>query len=205
VRKVRAAFAEKGVANELVAVDVFNLPPDFQAMSPLRRIPVLEFADIESRAPLADSSAIVVYLEAAHPEPPLFPKDPYDRGRGVWIEEYADTVLAFQLGMGVMRPLLGYRSGTPLDHAKLDEAIRNRLPPLFSYLDGALGNAQWYAGSAYSIADLAVAAQLSGLLLVDRLDILDPYPSLRRLLEQARSRPAFASVIAEALAGLSVS
>jgi glutathione S-transferase len=128
--------------------------------------------------------------------------DPYDRGRAAWIEEYADTVLAYQLGMGVMRPLLGARSGAPVDQAKLDEALGRRLPPLLAYLDGALGEAQWYAGGAYSIADLAVAAQLSGLVLVDRLDILDPYPNLGRLLDQARQRPAFALAVVEAMAAL---
>jgi glutathione S-transferase len=203
VRKVCAAFAEKGVAIELVAIDVFNPPADFQIMSPLRRIPVLEFADGSGRAPLADSSAIVAYLEAAHPEPALFPADPYQRGRAVWIEEYADTVLAYQLGMGVMRPLLGARSGAPVDQAKLDEALGKRLPPLFSYLDGALGEAPWYAGPEYSIADLAVAAQLSGLVLVDRLDVLDPYRNLARLLDQSRERPAFASVVTQATIALS--
>ncbi len=205
VRKVRAAFAEKGLTTELVAMDVFNPPPDFEAMSPLRRIPVLEFADGSGRAPLADSSAIVAYLEAAHPEPALFPPDPYERGRAVWIEEYADTVLAYQLGMGVMRPLLGARSGAAVDQARLDEALGKRLPPLLGYLDGALGEAQWFAGPAYSIADLAVAAQLSGLVLVDRLDILDPYGNLARLLGQARRRPAFAAAVAEAMAALPAS
>ena len=202
MRKVRAAFAEKGVANELVPVDIFDPPPDFQTISPLRRIPVLEFVGGPERAPLADSSAIVVYLEAAHPEPSLFPADPYDRGRAVWIEEYADTVLAYQLGIGVMRPLLGARSGAPVDQAKLDEALGKRLPPLLGYLNGALGDAEWYAGPAYSIADLAVAAQMSGLVLVDCLDILDSYPNLARLLDQARRRPAFAAAVEEALAVL---
>jgi glutathione S-transferase len=202
VRKVRMAFAEKEVANELVPVDLFNPPPDFQAISPLRRIPVLEFVDGSGRAPLADSSAIVVYLEGAHPQPPLFPADPYEKGRAVWIEEYADTVLAYQLGMGVMRPLLGARSGTPVDQVRLSEALGKRLPPLLGYLNDALGKGEWYAGPTWSIADLAVAAQLSGLLLVDRLDILVPYPNLARLLEQASGRAAFASVMAEARAAL---
>ena len=202
VRKVRAAFAEKGVASELVPVDIFNPPADFEKISPLRRIPVLEFADGSGRAPLADSSAILAYLEAAHPAPPLFPDDAYERGRAVWIEEYADTVLAYQLGMGVMRPLLGARSGAPVDEARLDEALTRRLPPLFDYLDTALGDANWYAGGAWSIADLSVAAQLSGLVLVDRRDILDPYPSLARLLAQALDHAPFASVIDEAVAAL---
>jgi glutathione S-transferase len=202
VRKVLAAFAEKGVQTELIAVDIFNPPAGFETISPLRRIPVLEFADGSGHAPLADSSAIVTWLEAAFPAPPLFPADAYDRGRAVWIEEYADTVLAYQLGMGVMRPLLGARSGAPVDQARLDEALGKRLPPLFGYLDGALGAAQWYVGGAWSLADLSVAAQLSGLVLVDRRDILAPWPALARVLDQAMERPAFASVVNAAVAAL---
>ena len=203
VRKVRAAFAEKGVANVLAPVDIFDPPPNFERISPLRRIPVLEFVgDGAGRAPLADSSAILVWLEAAHPEPALFPADPYERGRAAWIEEYADTVLAYQLGMGVMRPLLAARGGAAVDQAKLDEALGRRLPPLLGYLDGALGQAPWYCGGAWSLADLAVAAQLSGLVLVDRLDALSPYPALARLLGQALDRPAFAGAVNEALAAL---
>ncbi len=200
VRKVRAAFNEKTVESQLAPLDIFNPPSGFERLSPLRRIPVLEFVDDSGRGPLADSSAIVAYLEAAYPAPPLFPSDPYQRGRAVWIEEYADTVLAYQLGMGVMRPLLGARGGADVDETKLAEAIEQKLPPLLSYLDGALGAARWFVGEAYTIADLAVAAQLSGLVLVDRLDILAPYPGLARLLAQARERPAFAAAVDEALA-----
>lgn len=202
VRKVRAAFAEKGVANELVPLDIFHPPADFEVLSPLRRIPVLEFIPGEERAPLPDSSAILAYLEAAHPHPALFPADPYDRGRSAWIEEYSDTVLAYQLGMGVMRPLLAARSGVVVDDAKLDEALGKRLPPLFSYLNRTLGAAKWFAGSNYSIADLAVGAQLSGLMLVDRLDILEPYANLARLLCQLADRAPFATVVSEAKAAL---
>ena len=199
VRKVRAAFGEKGVANDLNPVDIFNPPEGFELLSPLRRIPVLEFIDDSGRGPLADSSAILTYLEAAYPTPRLFPENAYDRGRAVWIEEYADTVLAYQLGMGVMRPLLAARTGVAPDAAKLAEALQKRLPPLFGYLNGARGDSKWFAGGEYSIADLAVAAQLSGLVLVDRLDVLDPYPNLARLLTQARERPAFEAAITEAM------
>ena len=196
VRKVRAAFAEKGVACELRPVDVFNPPEGFERLSPLRRIPVLEFGD--GREPLADSSAICAYLEALQPEPPLYPRDPHATGRAVWIEEYADTVVAYQLGMGVMRPMLAARApGEPRDDAKIEEAVTKRLAPLLGYLEGALGEHDWFAGGVFSIADLAVAAQLSGLVLVDRLDILDGYPGLAGLLQRCLQRPSLAWAVAD--------
>ena len=42
---------------------------------------------------VADSSAIVHYLEAKYPEPALIPSEPRARGQVIWFEEYADTTL----------------------------------------------------------------------------------------------------------------
>src|SRR3546814_9788197 len=43
---------------------------------------------------LADSSAIIQYVEAKYPEPVLIPADPEERGRVIWWEEFGDTVFA---------------------------------------------------------------------------------------------------------------
>jgi len=56
-------------------------------LSPLRRIPVL----IDDRVRLTDSTVICEYLEDRHPQPALFPRDPAQRARARWLEEFADT------------------------------------------------------------------------------------------------------------------
>src|SRR6185312_9291976 len=63
VRKVRDLLAEKGVEYTLEAVNPFSPPPDFLAISPLKRIPVLRDTDRPEPNTLPDSSIICDYLE----------------------------------------------------------------------------------------------------------------------------------------------
>jgi len=41
---------------------------------------------------------ICAYLERTHPNPPLYPSDPYDYARALWFEEYADGGLVTVIG-----------------------------------------------------------------------------------------------------------
>ena len=78
VRKVIAFAAEKGIEIELKPPgDAPGQPsPDFLAASPLRKMPALK----DGAFTLADSSAIIHYFEAKHPQPPLIPLDAEVRG-----------------------------------------------------------------------------------------------------------------------------
>src|SRR5262245_62069849 len=87
VRKVRVVLAEKQVPYELVPANPFEKSPAFLARSPLGRIPALE--DEQGRS-LAASWVVSEYLEELFPNPALFPRDPYERARVRWFDEYAD-------------------------------------------------------------------------------------------------------------------
>ena len=89
VRKVLAFAHEKGIELELKQVGLGSTDPDFLAASPFRKIPALADGDYR----LADSSAIIQYLEALHPSPEMIPADPKLRGRVIWFDEFADTIL----------------------------------------------------------------------------------------------------------------
>ena len=74
--KVKLALLEKGVpfAEERVgAAGVGAHGGDALRDSPLGKIPFLR----TPHGPLCESQAILEYIEAAFPEPPLLPKDPY--------------------------------------------------------------------------------------------------------------------------------
>ena len=90
VRKVRVVLAEKRVTYELEPIVPVNVPSEYRQISPLGKVPAFRDGD---RA-LADSSVICAYLERTHPEPPLYPPDPYVHARALWFEEYGDTALA---------------------------------------------------------------------------------------------------------------
>ena len=89
VRKVLACASEKGVEVDLRRVGVADQNPEFRAASPFGKMPALVDGDYT----LADSSAIVHYLEAKFPDPALIPADPRLRGTTVWFDEFADTIL----------------------------------------------------------------------------------------------------------------
>jgi glutathione S-transferase len=89
VRKVMVFAAEKGLALENKAAPPGPKTPEFLAISPFGKIPAFEDGDYQ----LCDSSAIVHYLEAKHPEHRLIPTDPRALGRAIWFDEYADTIM----------------------------------------------------------------------------------------------------------------
>ncbi len=89
VRKVVVAVNEKGLAAEVVPSNPSQPDDEFAAVSPFHKIPAFRDGDFT----LADSTAIVTYLEAKYPEPPLLPAAPEARAKAIWFEEVADTVL----------------------------------------------------------------------------------------------------------------
>jgi len=76
--RARIALNLKGIAYETVSVHLVkdgghNYRPEFRAINPQMRVPVL-VTDQGDR--LIQSLAIIEYLDETHPEPPLLPKDP---------------------------------------------------------------------------------------------------------------------------------
>ena len=87
VRKVLVCLDLKGVPYEIDPIVPFFGSDEFSRISPVRRIPVL----IDERVTLPDSSAICEYLDEQHPGHPLLPREPAQRARARWLEEFADT------------------------------------------------------------------------------------------------------------------
>ncbi|MDH4172511.1 MAG: maleylacetoacetate isomerase, partial [Betaproteobacteria bacterium] len=78
--RVRIALNLKGLAYEPAFVHLAkgeHLQPAYAAINPQGLLPVLEVDGVL----LAQSIAIMEYLEEAHPQPPLLPKEPLARGR----------------------------------------------------------------------------------------------------------------------------
>lgn len=158
VRKVLAFAAEKGIELELRPTgDAPGQPsPEFVAASPLRKMPALR----DGAFTLADSSAIVQYLEARQPEPALIPREAEQRGKVIWFEEYADTVLiacgAKMFFNRIVAPLFFKRPGD-LDAA--DKAERDEFPPILDYLQTVVPDAGGFlVGDQLTLADIAIAS-----------------------------------------------
>lgn len=197
-RKVRVVLAEKGLDYTLVPINIFAPPPDFAEISPLKRIPVLRDDTAGPDATLADSSAIVAYLERIAPNPALLPSMDWDYARALWFEEYGDSELAYNVGMDVFRPRVVSRfMGKPTDEAMVDIALTQKLPRYFAYLDKALEGRDYLVGDKLSIADIAIATHFVNLRHARAIDAIAPYANLSAFVARLHTRASFAAVITE--------
>ena len=76
--RVRIALALKGLQYEYVAVDIrkrAHQAPEYAQLNPQRLLPMLEADGV----PLAQTLAIVEWLNETVPSPPLLPADPFER------------------------------------------------------------------------------------------------------------------------------
>jgi glutathione S-transferase len=161
VRKVLAFAAEKSIQLDVKPVGPGDRNPEFRAASPFGKMPALLDGDFR----LADSSAIVHYLEAKHPEPALIPSDPRLRGKAIWFDEFADTILT---GCGakmffnrVVAPRFLNRPG---DETAAATAERDELPPILDYLETVVPDGDGYlVGDSLTLADIAVASPFANL------------------------------------------
>jgi glutathione S-transferase len=192
VRKVALVCEVKGIDYEVVPFRGRDGHyPEFQAASPLLKIPAID----DDGFTLADSSAIVHYLEAKHPAPPVIPADPQLRGRVIWFEELMDSELAVA-GLKVLfnrfvSPVLFKRPGNE-EIAAQGEA---ELPRGLDYLEQAVPDAGWLVGDDFTLADISAASILRTLVQVD----LGPSESRPRTLawyRRVQAHPAWAAVAA---------
>ena len=170
VRKVDAVLREKGVEFELESVNIMPMPDWFKAISPARRIPVLRDTSVGEEGPtgtIPDSSAISAFIERKHPEPALYPSEPYAYGRALWYEEFADSELMTTIGMGIFRPIQFARfQGKEPDVATAKKTYAEKLPPRVDYFEGELEGRTFLVDDTLSIADIALACMLTHLVLV---------------------------------------
>ncbi len=155
VRKVLACLAIKGVAFEVDPITPFFGNDEFEALSPLRRIPVL----IDGDFAISDSSVICAYIEESYPGPPLLPADPRDRARARWLEEYADTRLGELIIWSlfyqkIVRPLVW---GEEPDEERVADAVERGIPEALDYLEGQAPADDFLFGTI-GVADIAVAS-----------------------------------------------
>jgi glutathione S-transferase len=198
VRKIRVVLAEKGVEYQLDQVSPFSPPPNFREISPLGRIPVLRDGDLPEPNTFADSSIIADYLEHKIPTPPLYPRDPVLRARALWFEEYADTALGQACGPGVFfeRVVKKMLRKEP-DEALVAATLKDKIPPVFDYLEKELGSNSFLVGNAFSIADIAVATHLVNFQHAGEKVDANRWPNLARYIRAMHARASFNALIDE--------
>ena len=186
--RVKIALAEKGLSWEGMRIRLANKEQksaDFLRLNPYGKIPVL----VEDGKVLFESCIINEYLDEKYPNPPLMPKDPYLRGRGRILVDYA---LNF-----AHEPYWALRGAMFKPEAARDTTIveekRRILTDLLRYLEAALGDQSFFLGDL-SLTDIAI---LPRLLRMESYGAL-PSPSLPRLgawLKRMKERPSVQGIL----------
>src|SRR5579863_370514 len=142
-RKVRMVLEYKGIECEMVErCYSLDRKPDLREASERAEVPVLVLDD--GRA-IADSTIICEYLEDAHPQPPVFPLDPFERARMRAIDDLCDRTFD--------ATVFGYFLGVVRSAAPESKAMRARL-------ENELEGRDYFCGAALSLADLAAICHL---------------------------------------------
>lgn len=199
-RKVRVALAEKKLDFEPQAEKFWEKRPDFLALNPAGTVPVLVE---EGGTALADSSAIVEYLDEVHREPPLLPSEPLARAEVRRLVGWFDT----KFNAEVTQALVGEKVFKRLSTAQSEpdsRAIRAGYAAIHKHLDYVAWLTErrtWLAGSSYSLADVAAAAHIS---CVDYVGDVpwDQHPGAKDWYARVKSRPAFRALLSDHLPGV---
>jgi glutathione S-transferase len=194
VRKVLIAAAEKGItienrpANPRTSDD-----PDFLQASPFRKIPALKDGDYT----LSDSTAIIAYMEAKHPSPALYPQEARARGKAIWFEELADTILATANSKIFFNRIVAPRFlNIPCNEVEATEAQTTLLPPMLAYLEGVTPASGYLVGDSFSIADIAVTSMLVNLAHANAPVDTAKYPKLAAYVARMSKRPSVEKFVA---------
>lgn len=211
-RKVRLVLAEKRIEVALLEETPWTREFDFLRLNPAGRVPV--FVD-DGGTVIADSNAIVEYLEETRPDPAMLPALPGPAASGderraaararaevrrlvAWFDDKMhEEVTANLLDERVMKKVKG--GGYP-DSARVKAGLRNIATHL-DYLDWLLERNECLAGPKLTLADFTAAAHLSCL---DYIDVVNwaAFPRVKEWYARIKSRPSFRTLLADRLPGM---
>jgi len=184
--KVRLLLTQLGIPFERVEIDILSgesRTPEFLARNPNGKIPVLELDDGSC---LAESNAICWYFAQGTR---FLPADRLRRARvlqWMFFEQYSHEPF-----IATSRFWMQHLPMTPDRRAALQEKRKEGNAAL-RVMDGHLASRPWFAGDAYTIADIALYAYTH---VADEGGFdLTPFPAIRGWCERVRAEPGHVGI-----------
>jgi glutathione S-transferase len=149
-RRVRIALREKGIAAELVPVDMAkgaHRAPDYLALNPYGRVPTL----VEDGFVLYESTAILDYLETTHPSPPLLPADARGRALAAMYVKLCDLQMTRQTGTIIFPKRFLPRERW--DEGAMAQA-KKEIERHLAIVERQLGGKDWMVGDGYGLVEV---------------------------------------------------
>ncbi|KAF5809989.1 putative glutathione transferase [Helianthus annuus] len=190
--RVRIALNLKGLDYEYKAINLFKNEqshPEYLKMNPIGYVPALVDGDIV----LADSFAIILYLEEKHPQHPLLPRDLAKKA----INYQVANIVASSIQPLLALPVMNYIGENVGEDAKIQWVYKHAAKG-FAALEILLKDhaGKYATGDEIYLADLFLAPQIISLKERFNFDMSD-YPLLSRLCEAYKQVPAIQKALPE--------
>jgi maleylacetoacetate isomerase len=186
--RVRIALNLKGIAFENIPIHLVrdgghNRKPEFRAINPQMRLPVLVTPSGES---LIQSLAIIDYLDETHPEPALLPKDPIARAQA---RALAQIVACDIHPLNNVAPLRYLKRDMNQEQSAIDAWYHHWVLEGFEAFETLVKPGPYCYGSAVTVADLCLVPQVYN---ARRLKVpLDKFPKIAAIDAACMALPAF--------------
>jgi len=181
-RRVRIALLEKKIDAEVVEVDMparAHRAEPYLSLNPYGRVPTLVDDDLV----LYESTAILEYLEAKYPQPPLVPADIKGRALVSMKMKVCDLQMTRQAGVIIFaKRFVPETSWRREEMAKASKEIDRH----FAVLDRELAGKEYLVAGRYTLADVCYVPFLEFLPLLE----VDVPANVRSWSERLLSRPS---------------
>ncbi|HTP77746.1 MAG TPA: glutathione S-transferase family protein [Rhizomicrobium sp.] len=189
-RKVHIYLAEKGLTLERVHTKMQerqHKAPDFLKKNSLGQVPVLETDDGRF---ISESVAICRYLEALHPAPPMFGRDPFEAAMvEMWIRR-AEFRLWNPMGQVWINADPRTAAVNPNQFKDYGEHSKKVLAGAMRWIDRELADGRpFLAGAHYSMADIVLLCGIDFAKFIHQ-EMPEDAPHLRAWHARVSARPS---------------
>jgi glutathione S-transferase len=169
-------------------------PPELRAIHPLGKSPVIQDGDTI----VAESGAIIEYLVGRYGDGRLEPRaGTPERLRYTYFLHYAEgsamppllVKLVFDRVESTPAPFFVRPIARAIARKVKDGFVLPQIRQHLAYLEGEIGSTGWFAGEAFSAADIQLSFPLEAAAARAGLD--GQYPKLSAFLERIHARPAY--------------
>lgn len=149
VQRVWIVLEEKKIPYRYQEINPYHKEPSFLKLNPRGLVPTLGVPTPEGTQPLIESGVICEYLDETFPQQPLLPKDPFKKAKLKIAIDYVTS--------RIIPAFHRFLQHTPDKPYSLEEARREFLNTLITWIKDAHPTGPFFAGENFGMADVILA------------------------------------------------